>query len=69
MNSRRFFLKQSALLAASFAITPSLAGIPIKKKAVGLQLWTVKDIIEKDLSNVISKIAQIGYKEVETFGY
>lgn len=69
MNSRRFFLKQSALIAASFAIMPSLAGIPIKKKAVGLQLWTVKDIIEKDLSNVISKIAQIGYKEVETFGY
>ena len=69
MNSRRLFLKQSSLLAASFAVIPSLASIPVNKKAVGLQLWTVKDIIEKDLSNVISKIAQIGYKEVETFGY
>lgn len=69
MNSRRLFLKQSALFAASVAVMPSLASIPINKKAVGLQLWTVKDIIEKDLSNVISKIAQIGYREVETFGY
>lgn len=69
MNSRRVFLKKSALFAASVAVMPSLAGIPIKRKAIGLQLWSVRDIIEKDLINVLSKIAQIGYKDVETFGY
>lgn len=69
MNSRRAFLRQSALLAATIAITPSLAGIPVKKKAVGIQLWSLRDVIGKDINTVIGKIAQIGYKEIETFGY
>lgn len=69
MSTRRNFLKQSALLAASVAITPTLASAAIKKKAIGIQLWSVRDLIDKDLSNVIGKIAQIGYKEVETFDY
>ena len=69
MNSRRTFIKQSALLAASVAVMPSLACTSIEKKALGIQLWSVRDIIGKDVKSVIGKIAQIGYKEVETFGY
>ncbi len=69
MNSRRTFIKQSAVIAASVAVMPSIACTPIQKKEIGIQLYSLRDIIDKDVKGVIGKIAQIGYKEVETFGY
>jgi sugar phosphate isomerase/epimerase len=68
MNTRRNFLKQSGLIAASVAIAPSLA-FSKPKKVVGVQLYSLRDIIGKDVKGVIEKVAAIGYKEVETYGY
>lgn len=36
---------------------------------IGLQLYSLRDIIGKDVKGIIAKVAAIGYKEVETFGY
>lgn len=36
---------------------------------VGLQLYTLRDQISKDVRGVISKVAEIGFREVETYGY
>ncbi len=69
MNSRRSFIKQSSLLAAAVAVTPSFACTPIKKHAVGLQLYSLRDIIKNDITGIIAKVAAIGYQEVETYGY
>jgi sugar phosphate isomerase/epimerase len=33
---------------------------------IALQLWTVRDEIEKDLNGTLERIAQIGYRAVET---
>ncbi len=68
MNSRRTFIKQSGLIAAGLAIAPSLA-FNAPKKAVGLQLYSLRNIIGKDVTGIIGKVAAIGYKEVETYGY
>src|SRR5581483_10337334 len=35
----------------------------------GLQLYTLRDQLPKDVKGVIPKVAKAGYKEVETFGY
>jgi len=70
MNSRRNFIKQSSLLAAAVAIAPSfVAGMEKKKHAIGLQLYSLRDIIGKDIKSIITQVAAIGYKEVETYGY
>jgi sugar phosphate isomerase/epimerase len=69
MNSRRTFLKHTGLLAAAIAVTPSFASTPVAKKAIGLQLYSLRDIINNDITGIISKVAAIGYKEVETYGY
>jgi sugar phosphate isomerase/epimerase len=69
MNSRRTFIKQSALMAAGLAVVPSFAFNVAKKKSVGLQLYSLRDIIGKDVTGIIRKVAAIGYKEVETYGY
>lgn len=69
MNTRRTFLKQSGLFAAAVAVAPSFACAPVAKKAIGLQLYSLRDVIKNDIKSIISKVAAIGYKEVETFSY
>ncbi|KQC02702.1 sugar phosphate isomerase/epimerase [Pedobacter sp. Hv1] len=70
MNSRRTFIKQSSILAASIALAPSLAcSMDKAKHAIGLQLYSLRDLIPKDVKGIIAKVAEIGYKEVETYGY
>jgi sugar phosphate isomerase/epimerase len=53
-------------LAASLALA-----LPVehKIKAVGLQLYTVRDAMKSDLDGTVAKVAQIGYKELEFAGY
>jgi sugar phosphate isomerase/epimerase len=36
---------------------------------VGLQLYTVRELMKTDFAGTIAKVAQIGYKEVEFAGY
>ena len=69
MNSRRSFIKKTALIAAAAATTPSFAFSTIAKPNVGLQLYSLRDIIKNDIKGIIKKVAEIGYREVETYGY
>jgi sugar phosphate isomerase/epimerase len=66
MATRRAFLRQSTLLSAGFFIEPSLFK---GSRPVGLQLYTLRNELGKDARGTIEKVAKIGYKEVETFGY
>lgn len=34
---------------------------------LGVQLWSVKDVLEKDLEGTLKKLSAIGYKEIESF--
>lgn len=73
MNSRRIFIKQAAVAAAGAALIPGFACSPApataSTKTVGIQLYTLRDLLPKDVKGVIEKIAKAGYKEVETYGY
>jgi hypothetical protein len=40
-----------------------------KMKAIGLQLYTVRNQMEKDFDDTLAKVASTGYKEVEFAGY
>ena len=69
MNQRRNFLKQAGLLSAlSLVRSGALLARPSSLK-VGLQLYTLRDYISKDVKGVLAKVARAGYNEVETFGY
>lgn len=67
IGSRRDFLRQSSVLTAGLLINTD--EFFKAKKKIGVQLYTVRDIIGKDPKGTLQKIAQLGYKEVETFGY
>lgn len=68
MTNRRLFLQQAALIGAGVLANPiDLFSKPNKK--IGLQLYTLRDHISKDVKGVIAKVADIGFREVETYGY
>lgn len=68
MISRRIFFQQAGLITAGILIKPSiLLSKPYQK--VGLQLYSLRNLISKDVRGTIKKVADIGFREVETFGY
>ncbi|MXV15092.1 sugar phosphate isomerase/epimerase family protein [Hufsiella ginkgonis] len=67
MTTRRDFLKQAGIASASALVLPQLAFRA--DKAVGLQLYSLREYIGKDVKGVLAKVAAAGYREVETYGY
>jgi sugar phosphate isomerase/epimerase len=67
MQNRRDFIKNAAFFTAAATIVPNLT-MAENVNYAGIQLWTVKDFMEKDPKETLAKIAKMGYKEVESFG-
>ncbi|MBC7829050.1 MAG: sugar phosphate isomerase/epimerase [Chitinophagaceae bacterium] len=67
MSSRRDFIKQSSLFTAGLYLSPE--DLFKGKTPVGIQLYTLRNDIAKDAKGTIGKVAALGYKEIETFGY
>lgn len=68
---RRAFIQNTALAVAGAGLINSAwaaAGSKYKNK-VGLQLYSLRDIINKDSKAVLKMVADAGYKELETYGY
>jgi sugar phosphate isomerase/epimerase len=69
MNRRDFIQGSLGLSALSLLQLDALAN-PTKKKAVGLQLYTLRDDIQKQgIEKILEAVAKLGYKKVENFGY
>ncbi|MDE1190722.1 MAG: sugar phosphate isomerase/epimerase [Arachidicoccus sp.] len=68
MNTRRHFIKQTGAVVAGAWLLPSLV-TKRSTKNIGIQLWTVRDVIDKDVKGTIRQIAEDGYKDVEIFFY
>ena len=63
---RGTFLQQSAILSAGFIAMPQLAWKTNQK--IGLQLYTLRESVAKDVPGVFSQVAKAGYSELEMFG-
>lgn len=70
-HDRRTFLATLGAAALTLAARPdrALRLQSRKLKKVGLQLYTVRDAMAKDVPGTLERVAQIGYKEVEFAGY
>ncbi|HZD50719.1 MAG TPA: sugar phosphate isomerase/epimerase [Silvibacterium sp.] len=66
MLTRRNFLKSSSVALPAF-ILQSQAGFPKVHQPIGLQLYTVRNLAEKNLPEVLKQVRAIGYQEVETY--
>lgn len=69
--NRRDMLSIVGKLTFAAIAGPALAGenIPRRVERIGLQLYTVRDLLTADVSGTLAAIAEAGYVEVETAGY
>ncbi|MCA0397685.1 MAG: sugar phosphate isomerase/epimerase [Bacteroidetes bacterium] len=65
---RRRFLELTALTAASLSAFPTMAEA-FKRKSLGLQLYTVREAVAKDLEGTLHRLAAMGYTKLEIYGY
>jgi sugar phosphate isomerase/epimerase len=69
MNRRNFMLAAAAL-AAGCSREADVAGSGTAAPApLGLQLYTVRDLMAEDIAATLELVADIGYREVEFAGY
>ena len=69
ISSRRSFLKTSgAVIAAACVGGARLNAAPLRFP-VGLQLYSVRNLLPKDFEGTLQQLAAAGYKEVEAAGY
>jgi sugar phosphate isomerase/epimerase len=73
MTTRRKFLQQSGTVALAGLFLPNLGSAAsfFERKGsvpVGLQLYTLGDLMINDPKGTLEKLAMIGYKEVESAG-
>lgn len=70
MNRRTFLATTAAATAAAMFKGPlGWAAADHKIQNLGVQLYTVRDQMKADFDGTLSKVAAIGYKEVEFAGY
>ena len=67
MTTRRSFIKSTSLLSAGVLLAPK--DFRLKTSLIGLQLYTVRDAMQKDPADTLSKVAKIGYTSVEGATY
>ncbi|MGB3079772.1 MAG: sugar phosphate isomerase/epimerase [Saprospiraceae bacterium] len=65
---RRDFIQQAAITGGVLMLTPSEL-YKVKARHVGLQMWSVRDYADKDALGTITKLAAMGYKELEGYKY
>lgn len=73
MASRRKFLQQSGAFALSGLLLPRLSNAALFEgnkavQPIGLQLYTLGDLMTKDAKGTLKQLAAIGYKELESAG-
>ena len=71
MTSRRDFLKQAAAAFATGSIASPLLAAEHKGRRIrkiGVQLFSIPKLVEKDFAGTMKMLAGIGYKEIEFYG-
>ncbi|CAN5791288.1 sugar phosphate isomerase/epimerase [soil metagenome] len=70
-TSRRSFLKKGTFAVTGAALFSNniFAAAPKPATLLGIQLYSVRDDMDKDALGTLKKVSQIGYKYVEHAGY
>ena len=66
--SRRRFIKNTAALTAAGLMPISCVSPSKRKYKIGLQLFSVRDYMDKDPLDTLKKVKAMGYEDFETYG-
>jgi len=64
---RRQFIFQTSALAASGILVPNLFSEASRIKKIGIQLYTLRDLMKDDCVEVLKELGNQGYKEIESY--
>ncbi len=67
-NRRSFIKGVAAATAAGLIIPEALFAMPTKK-TIGIQLYTIREMVNKDFAGTLKILSEIGYNSVEAAGY
>lgn len=67
MISRRSFMQQAGAFASAALVFP--VSQPRRRYKLGLQLFTMRAAMARDVEGTLKRIAGMGYEEVETYGF
>ena len=67
MTTRRSFIKSSSIISAGLFLSP--LDFNRKQTLIGLQLYTVRDLMQQDATGTLAKVAKVGYNSVEGATY
>lgn len=68
MHNRRYFLKQTGMLALGSLALPRLARAanPFAARPIGIQMFTVMRHLGEEPKKIFQQLADMGFKEIET---
>ena len=69
INRRDFIVQSTSAMSASLLALHGLSNLSFAKYKMGLQLFTIRAPLAKDVVGTIKKVASIGYEDSETYGY
>ncbi|SFF86152.1 Sugar phosphate isomerase/epimerase [Salegentibacter agarivorans] len=69
MVHRRNFIKQTGLALVACSIAPGFSFTSKEKESLGIQLYSLRDTISQNPKKILRKLANIGFNEIETYGY
>ncbi|WP_339071033.1 sugar phosphate isomerase/epimerase [Chitinophaga sp. 212800008-4] len=68
--NRRNFLTQSGLAVMGTLLSPpALAALHKPRFKMGLQLYTIREAMERDVTGTLKRVAALGYQDLETYGF
>ncbi len=67
-TDRRTFIKQTGVLASA-ALLGLTSFRPKSKYKMGLQLFSIREPLSKDVRGTLKKVAALGYENLETYGF
>lgn len=69
MKRRKFIQNASTAMVGSMMLPSLMSCAKTSDTPIGIQLYTLKDIIGRDVPGTLKKVAEIGFKELELFGH
>ena len=67
MTTRRSFIKSGSLLSAGLLLAP--AEFNRRQTLIGVQLYTVRELMQQNPADTIAKVAKVGFNSVEGATY
>ncbi|MBS1486062.1 MAG: sugar phosphate isomerase/epimerase [Bacteroidetes bacterium] len=67
MNRRQFIQSSSALTASALLQNQEVFASPLLKN-IGIQLFSLPKVLEKDFAGGVAMLSQMGYREIEMYG-